>query len=186
MTSTLKPELDTADILSLAKEAGFSYAAQLAMDALVFLPEVREMCAEDRCRNYGKSWSCPPAVGSLETITERVRRYHSGIIVQTTGNMNDDFDMDSIREIMHEHRRSFDTLVRQIRMLCADCLPMNAGACSRCHKCTYPDRTCRYPDKLYPSMEAYGLLVSDVCLKSGLKYNYGERTMTFTSCVLID
>ena len=34
------------------------------------------------------------------------------------------------------------------------------------------------------SMEAYGLLVSDVCRRSGLGYYYGTGTMTYTSCVL--
>ena len=33
-------------------------------------------------------------------------------------------------------------------------------------------------------MEAYGLFVSDMCMRSGLAYNYGPRTMTYTSCVL--
>lgn len=33
-------------------------------------------------------------------------------------------------------------------------------------------------------MEAYGLFVSDICARSGLAYNYGPRTMTYTSCVL--
>ena len=33
-------------------------------------------------------------------------------------------------------------------------------------------------------MEAYGLLVSDVCRRSGLGYYYGTGTMTYTSCVL--
>lgn len=46
------------------------------------------------------------------------------------------------------------------------------------------DRPCRYPTKRLSSMEAYGLLVSDVCTRSGLAYNYGARTMTYTSCVL--
>ena len=27
-------------------------------------------------------------------------------------------------------------------------------------------------------------LVSDICTRSGLAYNYGPRTMTYTSCVL--
>jgi len=34
------------------------------------------------------------------------------------------------------------------------------------------------------AMEAYGLLVSDVCVRSGLAYNYGPGTMTYTSCIL--
>ena len=33
-------------------------------------------------------------------------------------------------------------------------------------------------------MEAYGLFVSDICTRSGLNYNYGPNTLTYTSCVL--
>ena len=43
---------------------------------------------------------------------------------------------------------------------------------------------CRYPAKRLSSMEAFGLFVSNVCSRSGLGYNYGARTMTYTSCLL--
>ena len=174
-----------SDIISLATGAGFTCAAPLAMDALVLRDEVRAMCAADRCKSYGKSWSCPPAAGTFEAAESRIAKYSSGIIVQTSGETHSEFDMNSIKELSLRHKKCFDTLVRQIRMFYPDCMPMGAGACTRCRRCTYPDRPCRYPDRLYPSMEAYGLLVSDVCIRSGLQYNYGENTMTFTSCVLI-
>ena len=179
-------ELNIYDYLQLAEEAGFTHAASLSMDALLFRQEVREMCSADLCRSYGRSWSCPPAVGSLDTISSRAKGFSRGIIVQTVGNLADDFDIDSIHSIFKRHMACFDTLVRQARMISPGCLPMGAGACRRCRRCTYPDRPCRHPDKLWPSMEAYGLLVSDVCTKSGLGYNYGSGTMTFTSCILID
>ena len=73
---------------------------------------------------------------------------------------------------------------RQMRRLCPGCLPLTAGSCTLCARCTYPDRPCRYPTKRLSSMEAYGLFVSDICTRSGLAYNYGPRTMTYTSCVL--
>ena len=173
-----KPSID--ELTRLAKEAGFTYAAPLAMDSLVFRPEVREMCESGRCRSYGKSWSCPPAVGSLEVIAKRAAGFENGIIVQTSGSI------DELAELMKDHKRHFDTLVRQIKSFCPDCLPMGAGACTRCRVCTYPDRPCRHPDRMYPSMEAYGLLVNDVATKSGLRYNYDGNTMTYTSCVLIE
>ena len=59
-----------------------------------------------------------------------------------------------------------------------------AGCCTICAKCTYPDKPCRYPSKRLSSMEAFGLFVSDICARSGLGYNYGPRTMTYTSCLL--
>ena len=45
---------------------------------------------------------------------------------------------------------------------------------------------CRYPDKLWPSMEAYGLLVSDACRSAGLEYYHGPGTITYSSCILIN
>lgn len=184
MVITTSTQITTEEITALALEAGFSHAAPLEMSSLVFREDVRDMCAADKCRSYAKCWSCPPACGSLETITARAAAYDSGVIVQTTGPMEDDFDMAAIRDTAKEHKTRFDTLVRQMRMITGDCLPMGAGACTRCRKCTYPDRPCRHPDRLYPSMEAYGLWVSDVCIRSGLEYNYGPKTITYTSCIL--
>ena len=183
-TAGLKPGID--ELAALAKEAGFTYAVTLDMDSLEFMEEVRSMCSADRCKSYGKSWSCPPAIGSVERAKERAEAYHRGILVQTAGTLADSFDMDGTAAIMKKHRKNFDTLVRQVKYFYPDCLPMGAGTCRICRSCTYPDRPCRHPDRMVSSMEAYGLLVSDVAIKSGLKYNYGENTMCFTSCVLID
>ena len=174
------------ELLQLAHEAGFTSAGELNMQSLVFRPEVREMCAADKCRSYGRSWSCPPAVGSLEAIAKRASGYRRGILVQTTGMMKHDFDYHAIRDTNRRHDANFVTLVRQIRILFPGCLPMGAGACTICKKCTYPDRPCRHPKRMVPSMEAYGLVINEVCKASGLAYNYGSRTMTFTSCILLD
>ena len=54
------------DLKALAKECGFDVAEDLDPKTLKFLPEVRDMCAADRCRHYNKSWACPPACGTLE------------------------------------------------------------------------------------------------------------------------
>ena len=181
-----RENISTDELLQLALEDGFTSAGGLDMQSLVFREEVREMCAADKCRSYGRSWSCPPAVGSLESISERVSGYNRGILVQTTGSMKHDFDYHAIRDTERQHITNFETLVRHVRMLFPGCLPMGAGACTICKKCTYPDRPCRHPKRMVPSMEAYGLVINDVCRTSGLQYNYGPQTMTFTSCILID
>ena len=172
--------------LSLAEQVGFTRAAPLETFALAVRTEVREMCAADRCRAYDRSWCCPPACGTPEQCQSRIDRYRRGILLQTTGALEDDFDAESIRRTELRHKASFSTLARQIRLLRPDCLPLTAGTCTLCHKCTYPAKPCRFPQKRFSSMEAYGLLVSDVCGKAGLKYYYGPKTITYTSCILID
>ena len=175
-----------ADLTGLGIEIGFDHAAVFDAGSLVFRPEVKEMCAADRCGSFGRSWSCPPAAGNLELIRKRSERFSRGLLVQTEGKVAGSFDLTAIHDIMTAHNRYFDTLVRQLRFYYPGCMPMGTGACTRCRKCTYPNRPCRHPDRMYPSMEACGLLVSEVCSEAGLRYNYGEDAMTFTACVLVD
>lgn len=173
-------------VMLLAEQIGFSHISPLNMEALQVSQDVRAMCSADRCGSFSRSWSCPPACGSLDAIQKRLSRYDAGVLVQTTGQMEDEFDLAAIGETEKRHKVMFDTLTRQAKLLFPDCYPMAAGACTRCKKCTYPDRPCRFPERMYPSMEACGLWVSDVCRKSGMGYFYGPNTITFTACILTD
>lgn len=169
----------------MAKELGFSQSAPLNLNSLVFLPEVRNMCEANRCQHYNKSWSCPPACGSLEAITEKIKDFTIGIIVQCTGKLSDNFDYDSMVQTGKKQNELFLLLVNMLREKGHQILPMGAGGCNLCPSCSYPTTACRFPDSMMISMEAYGLLVTDVCELSKLPYYYGPKTITYTSCILI-
>ena len=174
-----------ADLVKLALDVGFSHAALLDASTLRALPEVRDMCASGRCQRYGRSWSCPPACGSIEETAARMAAYSGGVLVQTTARLEDDFDAETMAAAQKLHKEHFFTLARQVRLLHPDCLPLTAGSCTICRSCTYPDKPCRFPGKMLSSMEAYGLLVSQVCKDAGLPYYYGPRTLTYSSCILL-
>ena len=108
------------DLDALARENSFSRWGELNMDALVPLDAVREMCAADRCGCYGRNWACPPGCGSLNHISERLARYRSGLLVQTTGALRDDFDIERMDAISETHRVHFLNLDRQARLLAPD------------------------------------------------------------------
>jgi predicted metal-binding protein len=176
---------DTDALVKEAEDTGFSQSGELNVDALVFMPEVRDMCSVDRCQHYAKNWRCPPACGSIEEAAERAAKYSYGLIVQTIGKMDDDFDYETIESTSTKHKQDFAELVKRLRSRYDDILPMGAGTCTLCEDCTYPDDECRHPDESISSMEAYGLWVSKVCELSGVPYNNGPRTITFTSCYLL-
>ena len=172
-------------LIKEAMEVGFSQAGELNVAALEFMPEVREMCSADRCHQYGKNWRCPPGCGSIEEAAARAAQYSRGVLVQTTGRMEDEFDYETIRDTSEKHKKNFATLVDALRERYPELLPMGAGTCTLCGSCTYPDAPCRHPDKSISSMEAYGLWVSKVCELSGMPYYYGKQTITYTSCYLL-
>jgi len=176
---------DTEALVRQAVEAGFSQAGELNVGALVFMPEVRDMCSADRCRKYNKNWRCPPGCGSIEEAAERAAQYSYGVLVQTIGHMEDEFDYETIQETSERHKKNFYALIASLKARYPDMLPMGAGTCDLCEACTYPDAPCRYPDKSISSMEAYGLWVSKVCQLSGIPYNNGKDTITYTSCYLL-
>lgn len=176
------------EINELIKEAlasGFTVAAELKIDSLRFLPEVRDMCKADLCHSYNKNWSCPPACGTIEEYEARASKYSSGIIIQSVGDLEDSFDFEGMEALSHRHKDCFEKLLEALRSQKADFLPFGAGACTICTQCSYPDKPCRYPDKAVISMEASGLWVSDLCVKNGVAYNYGTGKMAYTSCILV-
>ena len=172
------------ELAKIAEEAGFSAWAPLYVSTIELKPEVRDMCAVNSCGQYGKRWSCPPGCGTLEECADRLKGYTHGILVQTYGDVEDSFDFESMMEIEGEHKEHFMEMYDEIRKGGANVLAIGAGCCVQCAKCTYPDEPCRFPDKMVSSMEAYGMVVTEVCRANGMVYNHGKNTIAYTSCVL--
>lgn len=168
----------------IGREIGFSHTVPLDVKTLRLLPEVRQMCEANSCRRYGKNWSCPPGCGSLEECRERIAAYSCGILVQTVGQLEDEMDGEGMMEAEARHKENFRNMHDRLLAAGADVLAIGAGCCTRCRECTYPDAPCRFPDKGYASMEAYGMLVTEVCRDNGLAYYYGPATIAYTSCFL--
>ena len=167
-------------------EIGFEHAAFFDPAQLEFRQEVRDMCSADKCTQYNKNWACPPACGSIELSVEKAKKYSKAIMIQTTAVMEDSFDFETMMQAAKDHKERFGKVVELFRTEDPDCLPMGAGGCNICKKCTYPDEPCRFPDKAFTSMEAYGLYVAGECKKAGLEYNYGPNTLTYSSCILFN
>lgn len=170
-------------VCALAKKAGFTHAAPMKLSTMELRQEVRDMCAA--CSQYGKRWSCPPGCGDLETLRQRFQEYSSGVLIQTVGNLEDVFDAETMMDTEADHKKYLLRLQKELLQEKADVLILGAGCCTLCKECTYPDAPCRFPDKMLASMEACGLVVSDVCRANDVKYNYGPLTIAYTSCVLI-
>ena len=167
------------------KTCGFTNVARLDPATIELREEVRAMCASGKCRMYGRSWSCPPACGTLEELRARISGYREGILVQTVGQLEDSMDGDGMMETEAQHKAHFAKLHDLLLQDYPDLLAIGAGTCTRCKTCSYPDAPCRFPDRMTSSMEALGMLVLDVCKANGLTYYYGPNTIAYTSCFLL-
>ena len=178
--------IDFETLDARGKNAGFTHTGPLDCHTIRLLPEVREMCAADKCHQYNKNWTCTPGCGSLEECEGKVRRYQKGLIVQTVGELEDNMDGEGMMETEARHKEAFLRLMEDLKKDFPDLLAIGAGCCTRCKTCTYPDAPCRFPDKKVSSMEAYGMLVSQICKDNSLPYYYGDCTIAYTSCFLLE
>lgn len=178
--------MDYQTLNDIAVRSGFTATAPLDVSTIELKSDVRKMCEENTCGMYDRCWSCPPGCGSLEECGERLRGFTRGILVQTSGEVEDSFDFEAMAEIKEEHAEHFETMYKQLREQGARVLALSAGGCTTCKKCTYPDAPCRFPEKMVSSMEAYGMLVLEVCKANGLKYYYGSDRMAYTGCFLVE
>jgi predicted metal-binding protein len=95
-------------------------------------------------------------------------------------------DFESMKEAEERHKKAFLKYAGTLRESWPKMLPLGAGCCKICNTCACPDEPCRFPEKRISSMEAYGIVVSDLCRKNGMDYYYGPNTIAYTSCFLLD
>lgn len=172
-------------LAKLAEEVGFTAWTPLDIATIELRPEVRDMCAANSCGMYGKNWSCPPGCGTLEACSSQLREYSHGILVQTVGRVEDSFDFEAMMKIEAEHKSLFAKMFNIIWKSEEKILALGTGCCTQCAECTYPNAPCRFPKKKISSMEAYGMLVLEICEMNHLPYYYGSDKIVYTSCFLI-
>ena len=177
--------MEYKELEKIAKECGFTHTAPLAVTTMQMKQEVRDMCAQNTCGQYGKNWCCPPGCGDLEVCQQTVNQCKDGILVQTVGELEDEMDGEGMMEAQEEHSKHFLAMVDRLHELGVPMLPLGAGTCTRCKVCTYPDAPCRFPEKKISSMEAYGMLVLQACKENHLEYYYGPNAIAYTGCFLL-
>ena len=172
------------EFCALAKEIGFEQAGPLDPATIELKEEVREMCASGKCTMYDKRWSCPPGCGTLDECRELLKGYTRGILVQSVGELEDNFDIETMMETEAAHKERFYAMRKALVEKGIDALAAGAGCCTICPECTYPDAPCRFQEEKMSSMEALGMLVLEVCKANDMRYFYGENTIAYTSCFL--
>lgn len=173
-------------IRDAASESTFSETGCVPIEKLRYLPEVRKICEGNVCRSYGATWACPPAVGTLEECRARVSRYGTMLLFSKKYQLEDSFDFQGMLSAMRDFKRAVESFDERLKALVTDYMLLSNEGCGRCETCTYPAAPCRFPDRLYHSIEGYGFAVNELAAEAGLRYNNGVNTVTFFGALLFN
>lgn len=146
---------------------------------LVFSERVRHIC-ENACERFDKSWSCPPAVGTLDECRARILSYRRGLLIAAA------FEDDDIEAARSEHGRLTREILGIVRERDQSARALSAEACALCADCTWPDAPCRCPERMLPCVESHGILVTDLAERFGMPFMPDPGTVNLFSMVLFD
>ena len=148
-------------------------------EALHFSERVRHIC-ETECPMYGKTWACPPGVGSVEECVARCRAYPEALLLTTVTEVRDIADMEETLATRAEHEAVTREAEKLLRAQGLETYVLSTEACAVCEKCAYPDAPCRFPDKMYPCVESHAILVTDVAEQYGIEFISGNVVTWFS------
>ena len=148
---------------------------------LEFSSRIRWIC-EHECPMYGKSWACPPGVGTVDTCRQVCMAYDHCLLISSIVEVRDIADMEETLATRPAH----EALTEQVRELMkaqgVDPFILSTEACTVCDRCAILDgEACRFPEKMHPCVESHGINVVDVLERRGLDFQFGANVVTWIS-----
>lgn len=149
--------------------------------ALEFTGRVRWIC-ENECPMYGKSWACPPGVGTVEECEKRCGSYNGCLMISTITEVSDITNIEETLATRAEHERITNQVGKILRDAGIEPYILSTEACALCERCAYLDgEPCRMPEKMHPCVESHGINVMPLLEEQGLEFQYGENVVTWIS-----
>ena len=148
---------------------------------LEFSGRIRWIC-ENECPMYGKSWACPPGVGSVECCREKCLGYENCLLVSTIVEVRDITDMEETLATRPEHESITNEVAGIMEEMGVKPYILSTEACAICEKCAILEgKPCRFPEKMHPCVESHGINVVPVLEDRGLEFQFGANVVTWVS-----
>ena len=148
---------------------------------LEFSDRIRWIC-ENECPMYGKSWACPPGVGSVDSCKCKCKTYENCLMISTITEVMDIADMEETLATRPEHEAVTLQVRDLMRELGAEPYILSTEACTLCERCAILDgEPCRFPESMHPCVESHGINVVPMLESHGLEFQFGANVVTWIS-----
>lgn len=148
---------------------------------LEFSHRIRWIC-ENECPMYGKTWACPPGVGSVDACTAKCLSYNKCLIIGTITDEASPSDMEEALATRAAHEQVTNEIRQLFRDQNIDPYILSTEACAECERCAIADGLpCRMPDRMHPCLESHGINLIPTLEELGLEFQYGGDVITWYS-----
>ena len=153
----------------------------LDLKELEFTSRIRWIC-ENECPMYGKSWACPPGVGSLNQCKGKCFSYENCLMISTIVEVDDITNIDETLATRPDHEAVTNEVRDIMREMGVDPYILSTEACAICDRCAILDgKPCRYPEQMHPCVESHCINVVPMLENRGLEFQFGANVVTWIS-----
>ena len=148
---------------------------------LEFNTRIRWIC-ENECPMYGKSWACPPGVGSLNQCKGKCLVHENCLLISTIVEVDDIADMEETLATRPDHEALTNEVADIMKELGAEPYILSTEACTVCETCAILEgKPCRFPEKMHPCVESHCINVVPILESRGLEFQFGANVVTWIS-----
>ena len=174
-------------MIAWAVEEGFTAAAIVDTDQIVFDPSFRPYCEENLCGQYGANYSCPPDCGSPEEMKQRILKHKKALVLQSVCQVRDYADSAVIKQAKKDHNAAELRLVKKLRSMDIDGIIVGASGCALCTPCAQTQgKPCNFPDLQYSCMSAYCIFVKKLADTCQMDYTWGDGLLALFGMYVFD
>ena len=153
---------------------------------LEYSERIRWIC-EQECPRYGKTWACPPGVGTVAECAARCRSYENCLMIGTVAETVNVGDMEETLKTRPAH----EAITAQVRQLFREQgiepYILSTEACAVCERCAILDgQPCRKPEDMHPCVESHGINLIPTLEENGLAFQYGDNIVTWYSLLFFN
>ena len=154
-------------------------------NTLEFSQRIRWIC-ENECPRYGKSYACPPAVGSVESCREKCLSYGECLVIGTITEVEDISDLEAGLRTRFDHEALTNEIADLLRKQGVEPYILSTDSCAWCEVCACCEgKPCRFPEKMHPCVESHGINLIPTLEENGLEFQYGDNIITWYSLLFL-
>ena len=154
--------------------------------SLEFSQRIRYICQAE-CPMYGKTWACPPGVGSVEDCQAKCLGYSNCLLIGTIVECDDISNIEATLATRQDHEKLTNQVRDLMRELGTVPYILSTEACSVCERCAILDGLpCRMPGKMHPCVESHGINIITTLEENGLDFQYGSNMITWYSLLFFN
>lgn len=155
-------------------------------EQLEFSSRIRWIC-EHECPRYGKTWACPPGVGTVEECEKKCLSYQNCLVVGTVAEAVHIGDMEEMLATRPAHETITNEVAELLRQQGSEPYILSTEACAVCERCAILDgEPCRMPERMHPCLESHGINVIPTLEENGLEFQYGLDVITWYSLLFFN